>query len=370
MVLCPVLQYAHKTNKPKESEFCEFWAGNRPRVFQLREFPGRARRSEYWYFVLFYGIVMLCLSLLALIPGAVLLTVIFWLGTVVPNLAVSWRRLHDTGRSGAWVFLSLVPLVGVLILILWMAEDSQPGTNPFGPNPKGAQATAARHEGRNISQRAAVQVHCINGPMQGQTFSLGPQGLWFGRDAACAVRFLTGPRASAGSTAGWVGDRGVPVLVDLNSRFRHLPGKRQQLPPNYPEAVSPRRPVLPGQPRQSLSNHLVTRHAGGMNHGRNPTENHQLQPRPLLRRQPVRQLPLLQFRQFLSHGGPLRSPGQGVSPTVGLEGPGLPWAKTMGGSALRCRPSSQSASPAPWGRPSMWTLPPRRGPLPLWWDGW
>lgn len=83
------------------------------RVFSnYANFQGRARRSEYWYFVLFYGIVMLCLSLLALIPGAVLLTVIFWLGTVVPNLAVSWRRLHDTGRSGAWVFLSLVPIGG------------------------------------------------------------------------------------------------------------------------------------------------------------------------------------------------------------------------------------------------------------------
>ena len=229
----------NKTNKPKESEFCEFWAGNRPRVFQLREFPGQGPPQRRLVFVLFYGIVMLCLSLLALIPGAVLLTVIFWLGTVVPNLAVSWRRLHDTGRSGAWVFLSLVPLVGVLILILWMAEDSQPGTNPFGPNPKGAQATAARHEGRNIPQRAAVQVHCINGPMQGQTFSLGPQGLWFGRDAACAVRFPNGtPGISrVHCRLGW--DRGVPVLVDLNSRFGTFLVSGKQLPPNYPEAVSP-----------------------------------------------------------------------------------------------------------------------------------
>ena len=152
---------------------------------------------------------------------------------------MSWRRLHDTGRSGAWVFLSLVPLVGVLILILWMAEDSQPGTNPFGPNPKGDQATAARHEGRNIPQRAAVQVHCINGPMQGQTFSLGPQGLWFGRDAACAVRFPDGtPGISrVHCRLGW--DRGVPVLVDLNSRFGTFLVSGKQLPPNYPEAVSP-----------------------------------------------------------------------------------------------------------------------------------
>ena len=177
------------------------------RVFSnYANFQGRARRSEYWYFVLFYGIVMLCLSLLALIPGAVLLTVIFWLGTVVPNLAVSWRRLHDTGRSGAWVFLSLVPLVGVLIL---------------------------------IPQRAAVQVQCINGPMQGQTFSLGPQGLWFGRDAACAVRFPDGtPGISrVHCRLGW--DRGVPVLVDLNSRFGTFLVSGKQLPPNYPEAVSP-----------------------------------------------------------------------------------------------------------------------------------
>ena len=81
--------------------------------------------------------------------------------------------------------------------------------------------------------------------------------------------------------------------------------------------------------------------------------------------QPVRQLPLLQFRQFLSHGGPLRTPGPGRQPPRwAWRGPGLPWAKTMGGSALRSRPSSQSASPALWGRPSTWTLHSRRGPLP------
>lgn len=67
---------------------------------------------------------------------------------------------------------------------------------------------------------------------------------------------------------------------------------------------------------------------------------------------------------------PFAPQAQGVSPTVGLEGAGFPGPKTMGGSALRCRPSSQSASPAPWGRPSTWMPPPRRGPLPLWWDGW
>lgn len=177
------------------------------RVFSnYANFQGRARRSEYWYFVLFYGIVMLCLSLLALIPGAVLLTVIFWLGTVVPNLAVSWRRLHDTGRSGAWVFLSLVPLVGVLILILWMAEDSQPGTNPFGPNPKGAQATAGRHEGQKhpaegrragaVHQRAHAGADLFPG-------APGPCGLAGTQPVRCGSP--TGPRASAGSTADWVG---------------------------------------------------------------------------------------------------------------------------------------------------------------------
>jgi len=68
--------------------------------------------------------------------------VIFALGALVPGLAVLWRRLHDTGRSGWWVLIGLVPLVGVIVLIVFLATDGTPGDNRYGPNPKAAPGSA------------------------------------------------------------------------------------------------------------------------------------------------------------------------------------------------------------------------------------
>ncbi|ARN71042.1 hypothetical protein BST91_04950 [Nonlabens tegetincola] len=110
-------------------------------------FTGRSRRSEYWFLVLFNILVVFGLYLL-LIPFAVnqsedglILILILWslymLTVFIPSLAVTVRRLHDTGRSGWNYFLSLIPFVGSIILIIYLAEDSQPGHNNWGPNPKG-----------------------------------------------------------------------------------------------------------------------------------------------------------------------------------------------------------------------------------------
>jgi len=107
-------------------------------------FEGRARRKEYWNYVLFY-----CLALIALLlvdgvfgtlneeAGIGLLSGLFALGTLVPSLAVTVRRLHDTDRSGWWVLIGLIPIVGDIVLIVFAVQDSQPGANRFGPNPKG-----------------------------------------------------------------------------------------------------------------------------------------------------------------------------------------------------------------------------------------
>jgi uncharacterized membrane protein YhaH (DUF805 family) len=67
--------------------------------------------------------------------GGVLST-IYSLAVLIPSLAVSVRRLHDTNRTGWWIFIGLVPLVGAIILIVFYATDSQPGDNQYGPNPK------------------------------------------------------------------------------------------------------------------------------------------------------------------------------------------------------------------------------------------
>ena len=106
-------------------------------------FNGRARRSEYWYFVLFNLIVSAVLSILHNLTAGSFLGNIFTaaqyvysLAVLVPGLAVAWRRLHDTGRSGAWYLIGLVPLVGAILLIVWCCQDSQPEANQYGPCPK------------------------------------------------------------------------------------------------------------------------------------------------------------------------------------------------------------------------------------------
>lgn len=107
------------------------------------DFTGRARRSEYWYFVLFNFIVSILIGLslgviagLLNVPALVYLVHLWSLAVFIPSLAVSVRRLHDIGRSGWWLLLSLIPLVGAIILIIWHCTDSQPGANQYGPNPK------------------------------------------------------------------------------------------------------------------------------------------------------------------------------------------------------------------------------------------
>jgi len=107
---------------------------------QYAVFRGRARRSEYWWFALFNFIVSLVASLVDRAIGAPILQIIVGLALLVPSLAVGVRRLHDIDRSGWWLFLGLIPLVGAIILIVWFCKDSQPGQNTYGPSPKYAGA--------------------------------------------------------------------------------------------------------------------------------------------------------------------------------------------------------------------------------------
>ena len=107
------------------------------------EFNGRARRSEYWYFVLFNLVITFVIGFtfgviagLLDMPALANLAYLWSLAMFIPGLAVSVRRLHDIGRSGWWLFLSLIPLVGAIILIIWYCTDSQPGANQYGSNPK------------------------------------------------------------------------------------------------------------------------------------------------------------------------------------------------------------------------------------------
>jgi uncharacterized membrane protein YhaH (DUF805 family) len=107
---------------------------------QYAGFSGRARRSEYWWFALFSFLVYLVASLLDAGIGAQVFGVIAALGLLLPTLAVGCRRLHDTGRSGWWWLIGLVPFAGGIVLLVFACLDSEPGPNRFGPSPKPALA--------------------------------------------------------------------------------------------------------------------------------------------------------------------------------------------------------------------------------------
>ena len=120
-------------------------------------FDGRARRKEYWYFALFNSLIVLGLFLIGLIIGIAiagsgsdsfvivgLIPVgLYGLAIIIPSIAVTIRRLHDTNRSGWWYLITFVPWVGSLILFIFTVLDGTPGPNHYGPDPKAAERLTA-----------------------------------------------------------------------------------------------------------------------------------------------------------------------------------------------------------------------------------
>ena len=126
------------------------------------DFTGRSRPKEYWMFVLFVAVAMVLLTFVDAALGlgtseryansgpmgfAVgfnnsggLLTAIFALGVLVPGIAVGVRRLHDTDRSGWWLLIGLIPVIGTIVLLVFLISGGTRGTNRFGPDPLEAPA--------------------------------------------------------------------------------------------------------------------------------------------------------------------------------------------------------------------------------------
>jgi uncharacterized membrane protein YhaH (DUF805 family) len=109
-------------------------------------FNGRARRSEYWYYTLMNIIIVVGIqiltgifaamqsSVMAMVFGG--LYIIFALASIVPSLAVTVRRLHDVGKSGSFFFITFIPLIGSIWLLVLMCTEGNSGENAYGPDPK------------------------------------------------------------------------------------------------------------------------------------------------------------------------------------------------------------------------------------------
>lgn len=122
------------------------------------QFQGRARRSEFWLFWLFCLVVGLVLQMVGgatggmadptnpmgfySSPGGIVL-LLFWLAVLIPSLAVSFRRLHDTNRSAWWLLIGLIPFIGALVLLVFYVLPGTSGSNKFGDDPKAEGSTEA-----------------------------------------------------------------------------------------------------------------------------------------------------------------------------------------------------------------------------------
>jgi uncharacterized membrane protein YhaH (DUF805 family) len=106
-------------------------------------FEGRAGRKEYWFFILFNILISMALGYVDWLTGNInpetglgILSGIYALGVMLPGMAVSVRRLHDTDRSGWWLLITFVPVIGAIVFLYFMVLDSNPETNEYGPTPK------------------------------------------------------------------------------------------------------------------------------------------------------------------------------------------------------------------------------------------
>lgn len=101
-------------------------------------FSGRAQRMEYWMFCLFNFIISIAIGVVEGLLGTMgIIGLIYCFAILLPGIGVSIRRLHDIGKTGWWLLIAFVPLLGAIVLLIFMVLDSQPGDNQYGPNPKG-----------------------------------------------------------------------------------------------------------------------------------------------------------------------------------------------------------------------------------------
>lgn len=213
-------------------------------------FEGRARRSEYWMFALFNFLVYAGLSILAAVilgfgddgAEAAVTTLsglygMYSLAVFLPSLAVCVRRLHDTGKSGWIILIGLIPFGGIVLLV-WFATDSQPGTNAYGPNPKENPGFSGEipPNGRayipdpyvpgTIPASKPLSVNQVMRPRVSVPdlrlkANIGQGSLILGRNADCGLVFPAGTPGISGRHCAvtWDPNTSEFIVKDLNSTY-------------------------------------------------------------------------------------------------------------------------------------------------------
>ena len=101
---------------------------------------GRASRPEFWWFHLGAWLIMIVAGIIGAIIGTWIIYALAGLALILPSIAVLVRRLHDTNRSGWWYWIELLPLIGLIVILVFVLSASDEGDNKYGPNPHGSVA--------------------------------------------------------------------------------------------------------------------------------------------------------------------------------------------------------------------------------------
>jgi uncharacterized membrane protein YhaH (DUF805 family) len=97
------------------------------------KFDGRAHRAAFWWWFLFGVLVGIAASIVDAIIGSSIISLLLALGLLLPNISVAIRRLHDTDRTGWWILIGLIPIIGFIVLLIFYLQKSDPGDNKYGP---------------------------------------------------------------------------------------------------------------------------------------------------------------------------------------------------------------------------------------------